>query len=137
MKNYIKLLIFVLVTSLVTFYCITKKIINMNNVYYLPWLWIGLFLFKFKPRVSYKFNWLIPAHFLAIILGIFSFLLYHQYLSLKPVISIKSNDFSSLNSLMFNSENALYATLYIIIFLFFVDLILLIKFLSNKNKTEK
>lgn len=133
MEKYLVSLIFLFIITLLFYYGIINGVLKIDYSYWLPIIWL-LILFPIMKLWSIeKVKLLIFAHVVVVFSGIFSFFLYHLYLNLKSSVSFKSDEYTSLNNLMFNSEKALYVMIYLGIIVFFVDLLYFVKLGIKKS----
>ena len=114
--------------SCLFFLAITKGIVGMSYTYFLPILWVIIIPVVLEIWDFSKRKLLILFHLFVVLSGVYAFFLYQLYLNLKNSVSFTSDDFSTLNSMMFSSENSFYLMIYSGAVGFLIDLFLLRKY---------
>jgi hypothetical protein len=122
--------------TIVFYLLVYHKIFGIETIYLLPIVWLITIVFILKLWILERTKLLIALHFIVISLGGFSFICYQLYLDLKHSVSINTEVFSELNSLMFNSENAVFLMVYLGVLVFFFDLFLLIRRMRSNTESN-
>jgi len=126
--RYILFILFSIFIGGLIYFLIYKEILNIDYIYWVPYLWILLYLLCTKAWIINKVKILIAAHFLVLFMGLFSLLLYQLFLQMGPKFSFDDFEKSTqVRNLGFKSETFLYLMFYLGVLVFFIDLVYFIK----------
>jgi hypothetical protein len=133
-KSYLSIIIFTAITIL--FYLgVCNRILTIQIIYYLPLIWLFIYSLTVKIWQPNRIKYLIAIHILILFIGLFSFILYQLYLKLEKYWAV--NDYSqlskSIGDLMFRSADCLYVMVYLLVVVFFIDLIYFINRYRKAN----
>lgn len=128
MRKYILLLFLLLVSGTVFYIGVVNEVILVKRVYLLPYIWGCLVLICLECWRFSAAKALVILHFLVLCSGAFSFLLYRLFLLFNATPALKEHEsFYTVASLMFDSENVCYPTVYAGFLLFIIDLVLVLR----------
>lgn len=113
MKNRSILTIFLLAFSSTVFYFVIYfRIAQVAMIYWLMPIWGVILFIRFNLLKLNKSKLIVLFHVIVLLCGVFSFVTYQLFKKLISITPIQSPNFTNVNSLIFNSENALYLMIY-------------------------